>query len=186
MPAFTVREYAAEVTRILETAESIDSAVNAIAPLKRRLLDNPDLVPPICYEGLADVKYTRNLLYGDPEGRFVVMALVWNPAKESPVHDHETWGVVGTYTAGIHVTNYSEPEKDGRLRELNTARLDAKRVVKILPPRESNIHKMGNPGTDPVVTIHTYGDRALAARIYDPGSGEKSDVALKYHHVVAS
>lgn len=184
MPPLSVQEYAARVTAIIESATSIEAAVDAIAPLKKELLGNPDLLPPVCFEGLDSVNYKRNLLYCDPEGRFSILALVWNPQRESLVHDHENWGVVGTYTPGIKVTNYGPPAADGSMKETLSAILEGGKVIKIVPPRATNIHKMGNPGKKPVVTIHTYGDRALACRTFNPKTGETKDVQLVYHQVL--
>jgi 3-mercaptopropionate dioxygenase len=180
----SVAEYAAAVTRCVDAARCVEDLVAAIAPLKRRLLANECLIPDICRDGLESVAYTRNLLYGDPDGRFSILALVWNPQRESPVHDHENWGVVGAYTSGIQVTEYSAPLADGSLQPKPTVTLAAGDVVTIVPPRLMNIHKMGNPGREPVVTVHTYGDRALACRVYNPQNGKANDVQLKYHHVL--
>ena len=184
MGCLTVAEYAEAVTRIVDRARSVQEAVDAIAPLKELLLANERLIPPICFEGLESVNYTRNLLYVDPTGRFSVLALVWNPGRESPVHDHENWGVVGCYTEGIRVTDYHAPAADGSMAEKGILTLPRGQVVKICPPPTHKIHKMGNPGTTPVITIHTYGDRALACRVYHPQTGKANDMQLKYHHVV--
>src|SRR5436853_5588404 len=35
--------------------------------------------------------YTRRVLYGDPAGRFTILALIWGAGQFSPVHAHRTW-----------------------------------------------------------------------------------------------
>src|SRR5262245_9489141 len=35
-------------------------------------------------------RYTRHVLYGDPAGRFTILALAWNQGQFSPPHAHHT------------------------------------------------------------------------------------------------
>src|SRR5258707_15194963 len=39
--------------------------------------------------------YAANLLWCDPFERFSIVSLVWAPGAETPVHDHQVWGLVG-------------------------------------------------------------------------------------------
>ena len=39
--------------------------------------------------------YAQNLLWCDPFERFCVVSFVWAPSGCTPVHDHQTWGLVG-------------------------------------------------------------------------------------------
>ena len=39
--------------------------------------------------------YAQNLLWCDPFERFCVVSFVWAPKANTPVHDHEMWGLVG-------------------------------------------------------------------------------------------
>ncbi|HTG22547.1 MAG TPA: cysteine dioxygenase, partial [Reyranella sp.] len=39
--------------------------------------------------------YAANLLWCDPFERFSIVSLVRAPGAETPVHDHQVWGLVG-------------------------------------------------------------------------------------------
>ena len=183
MGCFSLEDYVAELTRLVETTGDVNRLVDQVAPLKHRLLENADLVPETFREGLERVPYTRNLLYADPEGRFTVMAVVWGPGRETPVHDHESWGVVGGYAEAMEVTNF-RPVPGSGLEPADPVVLKAGDVVRIVPPRELNIHKMANRGTAPSMTIHTYGDPARLCNVYDPKTGRANPCELTFHHVL--
>lgn len=178
-------DYVAAVRDIVASARGADEAVAAIAPLKRRLLLRGDeLCPETFFEGLDKLPYTRNLLHADPEGRFTVMAVVWGAGKESPIHDHETWGVVGVLRECIEVVDY-ECAGEGAPpspRTIFTCRVGD--VLEIRPPRLRNIHKMGNRGDRPCLTLHTYGDPARLCRVYSPRNGACADRPLSFHHAL--
>ena len=54
-------------------------------------------------------RYVMYPLHVDPGGRFSIASAVWNVGQGTPVHGHETWGVVGIYS-GVEVeTRYAKP-----------------------------------------------------------------------------
>jgi len=108
---------------------------------------------------------------------------VWGPGRETPIHDHQTWGVVGAVDSGVSVIDFHSPDSEtGELRERSSTSLQAGEVVEIIPPRLSNIHKMGNPSDHPLVSVHTYGDPAVLCRIYNPKNGVFSEQQLQFTH----
>ncbi|MEZ6194861.1 MAG: cysteine dioxygenase family protein [Planctomycetota bacterium] len=185
MDCMTLDEYVGAVTELMDSGRPLNEIVEAIVPLKRRLLATPGLVPDRFLEGLDQVPYTRNLLHSDPQGRFSVIALAWAPGKQSPIHDHQSWGVVGTYHSEIEVIDYAPPAEDGSLAESGRCMAHEGDVIAILPPRTHNIHRMSNAaGTAPTYTIHTYGDPATLCRVYDPKDGRSCDRPLRFHHAL--
>ena len=184
-PQEALSEYVTAVTRLVDSCMPTSELVEAIKPLKSRLVTHEGLVPDVCHDALADVPYTRNLLHADPEGRFTVMAVVWGAGRSTPVHDHETWGVVGGYCGTLDVTDFCAPcDRDGHLEKLGEGTLAAGEVCCIVPPRTENIHQMANRADRPAVSIHTYGDPAKRCRIYDPASGKTADRELGFHNVL--
>ncbi|MEE9392167.1 MAG: cysteine dioxygenase family protein [Planctomycetota bacterium] len=182
MACMSVEDYAKSVTEIIGRCNNPADVVREIVPLKKRLLENADICPEFFHRGLDDVPYTRNLLYADPEGRFTVVAIVWGAAKGSPVHDHQTWGVVGVLKETIDIIDYDAPSPDGSLSERSRCTAAAGEVLEIVPPREHNIHRMANSCSTPCLTIHTYGDPAKICRVYDPKSGSTTDRNLTFHN----
>ncbi len=185
MESLTLEQYVAAVEALISDGKDTDALVRAIVPLKKRLLAGWNHVPENFSEGLGDVPYTRNLLHADADGRFTVMAIVWGGRCSTPVHDHESWGVIGVLHEPVAVVNYKEPEdENANLEPMPAVTLDPGAVATVVPPRSQNIHKMMNPADRPAVTIHTYGDPARLCRVYDPSTGRTKELELQFHHAL--
>lgn len=100
--------------------------------------------------------YTRHVLYGDPDGRYTVVAIVWGALQCSPIHAHHTWCGVGVYSGEITETLYHE----------NTATAGALLPVTSMArgsgtlsfdDAQGGIHRIANAGRDTAVSIHIYG-----------------------------
>ena len=65
------------------------------------------------YRRPDDDKYVLYPLHVDPEGRFSIASAVWNVGQSTPVHGHETWGVVGIYSGVEHEIAYAKPHSEG-------------------------------------------------------------------------
>ncbi len=182
MVSCSLSEYVAQVTSLVERDSSPQDIVAELMPWKEKLLRNKNLIPESFLEEREGADYSRNLLYADPEGRFVVMALVWRAGAETLPHDHQTWGVVGIYKNAMSVVNFAEPKSSGAALEIcGEATLDAGGVVGVKPPRLRNLHIMKNETPEPSITIHTYGDSAKKCRTYCPETGDCSDIDLAFH-----
>lgn len=182
MSALSLPEYVEKVTELVDGQVPADELVPAIAELKKRLLLMPDLLPASFLEKSPNGQYSRNLLHCDPEGRFVVMALIWEPEARTPVHDHQSWGVVGIYDEKLGVLDFDPASDCAPLSEKAPLLFSAGDVVEITPPRLSNIHQMSNPHQQRAVSIHTYGDRGVLCRVYNPKTGETQDNSLSFHN----
>ena len=51
----------------------------------------------------------RYVMYVDPAGRFSIASAVWNVGQGTPVHGHETWGVVGIHSGVEHEVVFAKP-----------------------------------------------------------------------------
>ena len=178
----SLSDYVKQVTEKVSTTDDPRELVETILPLKEELLQIPDLIPDTFMTPVEGAAYTRNLLYADPKGRFVVMALVWRPQAETPPHDHRSWGVVGGYSNTMAVVNFAEPAgSEEPLKPIGEGSLPPGHATAVLPPRKCNLHVMKNPSQDVAITIHTYGDPADSCRCYCPNTGREEDVALDFH-----
>ena len=98
--------------------------------------------------------YTRRVIYGDPAGRFTMLALIWGPGQFSPVHAHQTWCAYAACDHPLTETEY---------------RLDAGRAVPVRTVERQpgyccfeqagldQIHRLGNAGARPAISLHVYG-----------------------------
>ena len=99
--------------------------------------------------------YARHLLYGDPGGRFSILALVWDHGQMSPIHGHYCWCAVGIYQGMLTESHYREPGAGGlpvligsAPRAPGTLSFDA---------ASSGIHRIANESGAPAISLHVYG-----------------------------
>src|SRR4029079_11435745 len=98
---------------------------------------------------------------------------VWDVGQGTPVHGHETWGVVGIHS-GVEVeTRYEKPTvEDVPLVALGTEEWSTGQVT-VCCTTDDDVHQVRCGGEQPVVGIHVYGAAigTLPLRIYDPETG---------------
>jgi predicted metal-dependent enzyme (double-stranded beta helix superfamily) len=133
-----------------ETAAAVSEAL-------RPALADPDLLAP-CHREAWDDRYRQHLVYVHPEGRYSIVALVWNPGQATPIHDHIAWCVVGVHQGQETETRYLLMEADGErwLECEGISRYDPGTTTFLVPPDE-NIHKVENGCDSTSISIHVYG-----------------------------
>jgi len=121
------------------------------------------------------------ILYLDPDGRFSLRMFLWAPGEYDPVHDHNSWGVIGPVSGSLDVTNY-RCEHVGNDR--GTAYIvETKRRI-IHPgetyhvlPLDRGIHRTGNPTDNTIIQISVYGTKQTDRNFvntYNPDDGSVS------------
>jgi predicted metal-dependent enzyme (double-stranded beta helix superfamily) len=118
-------------------------------------------------------RYVMYPLYVAADGSFSIASAVWNVGQGTPVHGHETWGVVGIYR-GVEVeTRFEKPTvPDVPLVEAGTQEWGAGQVT-VCCTTDDDVHQVRCGGAEPVVGIHVYGADigTLPRRSYDPETG---------------
>jgi 3-mercaptopropionate dioxygenase len=118
-------------------------------------------------------RYVMYPLHVAADGSFSIASAVWNVGQGTPVHGHETWGVVGIYR-GVEVeTRYAKPtQPDVPLVRGGTGEWGAGEVT-VCCTTDDDVHQVRCGGDEPVVGIHVYGADigALPRRSYDPDTG---------------
>src|SRR3954454_13970343 len=87
-PAAAAADLAADIGAACEGSRAL-MARRVVAALARVAAD-PDLLTPVQRIPSPEC-YARHVVYGDPAGRFTMLALVWMPGQFSPPHAHQTW-----------------------------------------------------------------------------------------------
>ena len=118
-------------------------------------------------------RYVMYPLHVAADGSFSIASAVWNVGQGTPVHGHETWGVVGIYR-GVEVeTRFVKPTSPGvPLEGAGTDEWGAGQVT-VCCTTDDDVHQVRCGGDEPVVGIHVYGADigTLPRRSYDPGTG---------------
>lgn len=99
--------------------------------------------------------YTRNLISTDNE-TYTLLALCWNPGRESPIHDHPCEGCWMKVVSGtVTETRYAKNATNNKLEQIQVSEASAPTVLYI----DDNIglHKVSNYSTDKLAcTLHLY------------------------------
>ena len=102
-------------------------------------------------------QYKQHILHVEPDGTFSVVALVWLPGQRTPIHDHVSWCVIGTYRGAEEETRYRLVEDDGppHLVPAGTTVNDTGTVAFLAPP--GDIHEVRSATDGLTVSLHVYG-----------------------------
>lgn len=165
------------VTRVEEvTAHSDDEHVitATVADALRDLLAEGFTLPESHMAAHPD-HYVMYPVYVDPQERFSIAAAVWNVGQSTPVHGHETWGVVGIYQGIEHEYRYFKPKHPGEPLQRKEADLSwTPGSVTVCCTTDDDIHEVACGSDIPCIGIHVYGTNigTLNRRKYDAVTGE--------------
>ncbi|MFE2725776.1 cysteine dioxygenase [Kitasatospora sp. NPDC059327] len=119
-------------------------------------LGNSDLLTDAQCEGDPE-RYRQHVLHAEADGGFSVVALVWLPGQQTPIHDHVSWCVAGVHQGQESETRY-RLVSDGRtahLVETDHVVGPAGSVAAFAPP--GDIHLVRNACSATAISIHVYG-----------------------------
>jgi predicted metal-dependent enzyme (double-stranded beta helix superfamily) len=141
----------------LETAQ-------LVADQLRRHLPTPGVLTPELRLGSPD-DYCAHTLYGEPDGSFSIVALIWRPGQITRIHDHVTWCAFGVIQGVEH-----EELFDADLNLIGESDNHVGDVSGFAPP--DDIHRVHNTAGETAISIHVYGTDvsrvgSSARRYYD-------------------
>ena len=114
----------------------------------------PDWLPPERRRASHE-NYARHLLYGDPEGRFSILAIVWEHGQMSPIHGHYCWCAVAVYQGELTERYYRENAAGGPPVLVSSARRGTGTLS--FEPAASGIHRIANESGAVAISLHVYG-----------------------------
>ena len=100
--------------------------------------------------------YARHVIYADPSGRFTILAIVWGTGQFSAPHAHHTWCAYAVYENALDETIFRWDAATSTAHPLRTH----ERVpgyACYAGPGLDQIHRLGNAGATPAISIHVYG-----------------------------
>jgi hypothetical protein len=127
----------------------------------------PDLSKPTLFDNEV-------LLYLDRARRFSLRIFLFGPKEYTPIHDHSSWGVIGTLFAPLDIVKYERLDDGSRtgIARLGEPRSRMLRLgeTDLTLPLDGGIHKTGNAGDTPMVMVNVYGSpvRRTYINCFDP------------------
>jgi predicted metal-dependent enzyme (double-stranded beta helix superfamily) len=152
-----LNDFAAGIAALLPGANPAEVPLRVAEQLPR-LLHNPRLLSPE-QRASSSQTYRRHVLFVDPEGRFSILALVWEAGQATPVHNHPCWSVAGVYTGELRETAYRKLDDSGgnpRLISTGVSHYHQGDVL-YLNSLDSNLHRLDNPTEKIAISIHIFG-----------------------------
>ena len=178
---------------LLESKPDMKDLIGTGRSLLGELLAHRDWFGDILRKILFDQKFLADqkpgiwpneiTLYRSPDRAFVVLCYMWGPYTADTVHDHGSWGIIGSFFQSIAERKYArlddgKVEGHAELKEVHSHVIAPGETTYVLPLGKG-IHKMENLSDDLAITINVYGRsiRKGYIQFFDP---EKNSVRRVY------
>jgi predicted metal-dependent enzyme (double-stranded beta helix superfamily) len=167
----------------LESAADEDRLIAAARPLLAQLIEADVWLPESCAVPHPEF-YQQFLLHCDPLERFSLVSFVWGPGQKTPIHDHQTWGLIGMLR-GAELGQHYQQTPSGMVASGPATRLEPGQVEAVSPTL-GDIHRVSNAFDDRVsISIHLYGGNigGIARHVFDPATGKAAPFVSGYSSV---
>ncbi len=143
-----------------EEKQDFRAVVNKGKPLLGRLLSDMKWLAPRYYEPKqgASVQY---LLNKSSVGTYTITSVVFPQGYCTPVHNHDTWGMIGIWRGEEQEERFKRTDDGTRsghveLRPAGTMTNTPGSICHLLPPDEE-IHRIRTVSPEPSCSVHVYG-----------------------------
>jgi predicted metal-dependent enzyme (double-stranded beta helix superfamily) len=164
-----------DVGRVVTSTNDEHEITKRIAKLLSDLLAGGYRLPPEVIRPSPE-RHMTYPLYIAPDDSWSMASVVWDVGQRTPVHSHETWGVVGIYSGIEHETRYLKPVASTACAALTPAgeELLEPGQVTVCCTTDDDVHAVAAVGHEPTIGIHVYGGNigTIRRRSYDPATGE--------------
>lgn len=155
-----IEAFVASVTRIFRQPTGIVERLSQARPLFHELLMSDGWLPPEFAQRDANSGMGEGigtwLMYRSGEGDMGLFSLVVDPGKETPVHDHLCWGLVGLYRGQQRERVYRHRTGSEAVDLAEERMLERGGIYDLIPP-EGDIHSVATVSSEPSVSIHLLG-----------------------------
>jgi len=139
----------------------------------RTFLDS--LILPLIHEAEGEKDWYVARRYQAENGAYSLKVFVWPSGTGTRIHDHSSWGAYCCASGTVLEERYEHLD-DGyrpchaRLEKIWQLWWSPEDGASTVLPGDEGIHRVGNPGDKPAVSVHLYGPRMGEAdgRDYDP------------------
>ena len=149
--------------------------------LLKSLIAKSDWLPAE-YANHDSNNYCQYLLHCDPLERFSVVSFVWGAGQHTPIHNHQTWGMVGVLSGIEECTHFDRDNKTDALIQGDTFTLRTGEIDQF-SPEVGDIHEVRNALPDKTsISIHIYGANigTVKRQIFDRETGKTTEFISGY------
>jgi predicted metal-dependent enzyme (double-stranded beta helix superfamily) len=166
-----------ELRRISElpTEPALRQAAAFLADLVRDPFIQDSLILPLIQEAEGEKDWYVARRYQTEDGAYSLKVFVWPSGTGTRIHDHSSWGAYCCASGAVLEERYQRLD-DGsrpghaRLEKIWQLWWSPEDGASTVLPGDDGIHRVGNPGDEPAVSVHLYGPRTgeVDGRDYDP------------------
>jgi len=167
-----LRQFIDGVTSVVGSTDDQYEITKLVADQVQALLDSGYRLPAGLTRPSPD-HHVNYPLHIAPDGSWSLAVVVWAPGQRTPVHGHETWGVVGIYSGAERELRYAKPTGPGPLTPLGE-QVFRRGEVTVCCTTDDDVHAVMAESDDPTIGIHVYGADigTIERRRYDPETGD--------------
>jgi 3-mercaptopropionate dioxygenase len=171
-PDDALQAFIDDVEHVVGTTDDEHEITKRLAERLSALLASDYRLPPEVTRPSND-HHVNYPLHIAPDGGWSLAAVVWNVGQRTPVHGHETWGVVGIYAGAEREFRYDKPTTSGTPLTPAGEHVWEAGQVTVCCTTDDDVHSVAAVGDTPTVGIHLYGADigAIERRMYDPATG---------------
>jgi predicted metal-dependent enzyme (double-stranded beta helix superfamily) len=176
-----LREFVVEMTKAVSSQLTEAKLLLVCEKLLKSLIATSDWLPAEYAKHDSD-HYCQHLLHCDPLERFSVVSFVWGAGQHTPIHNHQTWGMVGVLSGIEKSTLFNRDNKTGALIQGDTLTLKAGEIDQF-SPEIGDIHEARNALPDQKsISIHIYGANIgiIKRQIFNKKTGTPTEFVSGY------
>ncbi len=127
----------------------------AVAAALMSVANTGEVLTPAQQIGASE-RYTRHVLHSHHNGRYTLVALVWQPGQRTPAHGHHTWCAYRVLEGSLQEERFSWDDERRIARLGEVVALNATHCFSGHAGLEK-IHRLGNISQGRAISLHVYG-----------------------------
>ena len=171
MAITNLKQFCEGMNDLLKGKPDISTLISSGRSLVSELMSHKEWFGDIIQKILFDKEFSESLkpgiwpneitLHRSPDRSFLVLCYIWDPGVSDTIHDHGSWGIIGSLVRPIGERKYMRLDdgmKEGyaELEDVSSMVIEPAETTYVLPLNKG-IHRMENHGKDTAVTINVYG-----------------------------
>jgi predicted metal-dependent enzyme (double-stranded beta helix superfamily) len=183
-----VERFVGEIKPIFRKPAGIQQRLDEARPIFHELLMQdgwlPDEFARRCEDSGMGEGIGTWLMCRTAEGDLSLFSLVVDPGRETPVHDHLCWGLVGLYRGSQSETVYRRRTGSEAVELVEERPLERGGIYDLIPP-DGDIHSVATISDEPSVSIHLLGSDigCMWRHRYDVAAGAVHDFRSGYSNM---
>jgi predicted metal-dependent enzyme (double-stranded beta helix superfamily) len=157
----SLQRESSKTTRLLDAGQQLLGELLKDPTWFGRFLQRYIAGPNFLADQPASVFDNEIRLYRSPDKAFTILAYIWDHPDQCPVHDHSSWGLIGSLLNPLREVKYrrwddGKVEGFAELEQVSDSLLEAGQIGFVLPLNKG-IHQTGTTGDTLTLSLGVYG-----------------------------